>query len=141
LKRLQTYPAPGITVTFDPNLCIHSAACLRALPAVFDVRRRRWVAPEAAPPAAVAAAIERCPSGALRYVLEGAAEPPADAGARAEPKTTIVASRNGPLLVEGEFELLDEHGVRLDAAGRAALCRCGGTANAPFCDGTHKRNS
>ena len=69
MKRLQTYPAAGIAVTFDPNVCQHSGVCLRTLPAVFDVRRRRWVAPEAASAAEVAAAIDRCPSGALRYVL------------------------------------------------------------------------
>lgn len=69
MKRLQTYPGPAITVTFDPNVCIHSAVCLNALPAVFDVGRARWVRPEAASAAEVAAAIERCPSGALRYVL------------------------------------------------------------------------
>ena len=37
-KRLQTYEAPDITVTFDPNVCTHAAACVRGLPAVFDIR-------------------------------------------------------------------------------------------------------
>ncbi len=68
-KRLQTYEAPGITVTFDPNICMHSAVCIRGLPAVFDVRRTRWIAPEAASAADVAAQVARCPSGALRYAL------------------------------------------------------------------------
>jgi putative acetyltransferase len=36
VKRIQTYSAPGITVTFDPNVCIHSGVCLATLPAVFD---------------------------------------------------------------------------------------------------------
>ena len=74
MKRIQSYTAPGITVTFDPNICIHSAVCLTSLPAVFDVRRSRWVQPEAATIAEVAAAIDRCPSGALKYVLEGQSE-------------------------------------------------------------------
>jgi uncharacterized Fe-S cluster protein YjdI len=75
MKRLQSYSAPGITVTFDPNVCIHSAVCLRTLPAVFDVRRRRWIAPDAATVPEVVAAIGACPSGALRYVLEGQGAP------------------------------------------------------------------
>lgn len=75
MKRLQTYSVPGITVTFDPNVCIHSAVCLRSLPAVFDVGRRRWVAPEAAPVAEVAATIDTCPSGALKYLLPGGERP------------------------------------------------------------------
>jgi uncharacterized Fe-S cluster protein YjdI len=64
--RLQVYETPDITVTFDPSKCRHTAVCLRGLPAVFDVSRRRWVAPEAAPAAAVAAQVARCPSGALQ---------------------------------------------------------------------------
>jgi uncharacterized Fe-S cluster protein YjdI len=68
-KRLQTYEAPGIVVTFDPNICIHSGACVRGLPAVFDIRRKRWIAPEAASPTEVAAQVARCPSGALQYRL------------------------------------------------------------------------
>ena len=67
-RRLQTYEATGITVTFDPSICSHSGVCVRGLPAVFDVRRKRWVRAEAASPDEVAAQIERCPSGALRYV-------------------------------------------------------------------------
>lgn len=66
-KRLQLYETPEITVTFDPNICIHSGACVRGLPAVFDVSRKRWVRPEAASAAEVAAQIARCPSGALQY--------------------------------------------------------------------------
>jgi uncharacterized Fe-S cluster protein YjdI len=66
-KRLQTYETPEITVTFDPNLCTHSARCIRGLPAVFDIREKRWVRPERAPAADVAAQVARCPSGALQF--------------------------------------------------------------------------
>ena len=69
-KPLQTYETDEIIVTFDPNVCIHSGACVRGLPKVFDVRRKRWVAPEAAPAADVAAQVSRCPSGALQYQLK-----------------------------------------------------------------------
>ncbi len=65
--RLQTYEAPGITVTFDPEVCIHSGICVRGLQAVFDTSRRRWIRPEHATPDEVAAQVERCPSGALQY--------------------------------------------------------------------------
>ena len=66
-KRLQTYETPDITVTFDPNTCIHSGVCVRGLQAVFDVSRPDWVRPDAASPAEVAAQVRRCPSGALQY--------------------------------------------------------------------------
>jgi len=66
-KRLQVYETPEIVVTFDPNVCIHSAVCVTTLPAVFDVRRARWVRPEAADASEVAATVQKCPSGALRF--------------------------------------------------------------------------
>jgi uncharacterized Fe-S cluster protein YjdI len=68
-KRLQVYETAEITVTFDPNICIHSGACVRGLRAVFDTRRRDWVRPDAAPPEEVAAQVARCPSGALQFRL------------------------------------------------------------------------
>jgi uncharacterized Fe-S cluster protein YjdI len=67
-KRLQRYDADGITVTFDPNRCIHSGVCVRGLPAVFDVGRPDWVRPSAAPADEVVAQVARCPSGALQIV-------------------------------------------------------------------------
>jgi uncharacterized Fe-S cluster protein YjdI len=69
-KRLQVYETAEITVTFEPELCIHSGVCVRGLPAVFDVRRRRWVMPELGVTAEIAAQVERCPSGALKYRLK-----------------------------------------------------------------------
>ena len=69
-KPLQVYETDEITVTFEPGLCIHSGVCVRGLPAVFDVRRKRWVRPELASAADVAAQIRRCPSGALKYQMK-----------------------------------------------------------------------
>ena len=68
-KRLQIYKTDEITVTFDPNICTHAGACVRGLPAVFDVRRKDWIRPYTAPAAEVAAQVARCPSGALQYLL------------------------------------------------------------------------
>ncbi len=46
-------------------------------------------------------------------------------------------SKNGPLLIQGPLELVgSEERVR---GGQAVLCRCGGSANKPFCDGTHNK--
>jgi CDGSH-type Zn-finger protein len=54
----------------------------------------------------------------------------------------ITIRPNGPYLVEGECELLDVNGARIDTAARGprfALCRCGASVTKPFCDGTHSR--
>jgi uncharacterized protein len=64
--RLQVYETPDVTVTFDPAVCVHSGICVRGLPDVFDVKRKRWVRPEAASADAVVAQVARCPSGALQ---------------------------------------------------------------------------
>lgn len=47
---------------------------------------------------------------------------------------------NGPILVEGPVTLCDHHGNTIDTGGKDKffLCRCGQTANGPFCDGSHK---
>jgi CDGSH-type Zn-finger protein len=54
---------------------------------------------------------------------------------------TITPYRDGPLIVRGDFRLLDQDGAEIDP-GRAtiALCRCGRSAIKPFCDGSHKRS-
>jgi CDGSH-type Zn-finger protein len=55
--------------------------------------------------------------------------------------TKITVSHNGPLRIEGDFEILDPSGKAFGLAGRTAisLCRCGLSANKPFCDGSHRR--
>ena len=52
----------------------------------------------------------------------------------------ICVRNDGPLRVEGEFELVDAEGQPYGLGGRAniALCRCGHSSNKPFCDGSHK---
>ena len=53
----------------------------------------------------------------------------------------ITVRANGPLLVEGESEVFDAAGNKVDTAGKAtiALCRCGSSSNKPFCDGNHNK--
>jgi uncharacterized Fe-S cluster protein YjdI len=69
-KRLQLYEIDEISVTFDPNICIHSGVCVRGLPKVFDIKRKRWIRPELATAQQVAEQIQRCPSGALQYKMK-----------------------------------------------------------------------
>lgn len=54
------------------------------------------------------------------------------------PDTVIRAYPDGPLLVRGDFQLLDEQGQPIDPQrGTIALCRCGRSGSKPFCDGSH----
>src|SRR2546426_7575279 len=62
--------------------------------------------------------------------------------------TRITPKPNGPLVVEGPVKIVTPDGRELAVPprkdGRPAevvvLCRCGGSATKPFCDGSHKRN-
>lgn len=51
----------------------------------------------------------------------------------------VTPSAQGPLRLEGDFELLSGDGRTIYRGNRVSLCRCGGSANKPFCDGTHSR--
>ncbi|MBI3939452.1 MAG: CDGSH iron-sulfur domain-containing protein [Acidobacteria bacterium] len=53
----------------------------------------------------------------------------------------VVCNNNGPLRITGSFVIKDGKGDSYDLAGRTtiALCRCGNSANKPFCDGSHNR--
>jgi CDGSH-type Zn-finger protein len=56
----------------------------------------------------------------------------------------ITVKPNGPYRVEapeGSIDLADANGTKFDLTGKTAfsLCRCGGSVNKPFCDGTHSR--
>ena len=45
---------------------------------------------------------------------------------------------NGPLLIKGDFVVIDAAGNSYEKKDVVALCRCGHSANKPFCDGSHK---
>ncbi|HEY9139876.1 MAG TPA: CDGSH iron-sulfur domain-containing protein [Bryobacteraceae bacterium] len=52
----------------------------------------------------------------------------------------VTVFSNGPIRIEGEFEIVDPSGSAFGLAGRTSvgLCRCGHSANKPFCDGSHR---
>jgi CDGSH-type Zn-finger protein len=54
--------------------------------------------------------------------------------------TIITVNNNGSLKVDGSFEVRDKEGNLYDLGGReiVSFCRCGLSANKPFCDGSHK---
>jgi uncharacterized protein len=53
----------------------------------------------------------------------------------------VCASAGGPLLVSGGVRILDAEGTVLYEGDKAALCRCGGSQNKPFSDGTHRKTA
>jgi CDGSH-type Zn-finger protein len=55
--------------------------------------------------------------------------------------TKIVFLKNGPIVIDGDLELVDSNNNQLSVAGRmkVSLCRCGFSSQKPFCDGSHKK--
>jgi CDGSH-type Zn-finger protein len=52
----------------------------------------------------------------------------------------IVPTENGPYKVTGPIDLVDQDGNPIPVRGKTIfLCRCGGSTNKPFCDGTHSK--
>ncbi len=54
---------------------------------------------------------------------------------------TVTVRNNGPLRLEGDITLTDQDGRAFGLGGRTvvSLCRCGHSANKPFCDGSHAK--
>ncbi len=52
---------------------------------------------------------------------------------------TITPTTNGPYMVAAGLPVTDARGERSVAETPVFLCRCGGSASKPFCDGTHAR--
>lgn len=126
------YKGSKIAVTYDVKRCIHAAECVRGLPEVFDVSRKPWVDPEAAPPEDIAKVIQRCPSGALHYQRsDGGTEESAPGDNR------IKLAINGPLHFRGDLRIVSADGQVVMTDTRMSLCRCGASQNKPFCDGSH----
>ena len=53
----------------------------------------------------------------------------------------VTVNDHGPIRIEGDFTICDAGGKEFGLAGRTviSLCRCGHSANKPFCDGAHAR--
>jgi len=53
-------------------------------------------------------------------------------------KLILKLMKNGPVLVEGTYNMQENKGQFSQSDKNMALCRCGGSSNKPFCDGSHK---
>jgi CDGSH-type Zn-finger protein len=53
--------------------------------------------------------------------------------------TKLTLLPDGPISVQGDFEILKADGTKVETKETAYICRCGHSSNKPFCDGTHKK--
>jgi hypothetical protein len=115
-------------------MCIHSAICFHGLPGVFDPRKRPWITAEGGTTDEIVAQVSKCPSGALSYFRNNEMTNPA-----VDVEAIVEVSANGPLLVYGNIRIKDAEGNQTIKNKVTALCRCGQSANKPYCDGTHRK--
>ena len=131
----RVYSDDRIQVFWEPKLCIHVQNCVRGLSEVFDAESRPWIHVEAADADRIAETVATCPTGALHFHrLDGG---PQEEGTE---ETLVEPRPNGPLFLRGRIRIEDAAGNLIREDTRVALCRCGGSANKPFCDGTHRTN-
>jgi CDGSH-type Zn-finger protein/uncharacterized Fe-S cluster protein YjdI len=121
-----------VLLRFDTQRCIHARMCVLGEPEVFLANTPgEWLFPDKATPERIAIVAAACPSGAITYDrLDGGPD-------EAAPRVNALRVReNGPLAVVAEMQLVG-HENATGSHFRATLCRCGASANKPFCDGSH----
>ena len=148
------YSNDDITVHWKPSECIHSTICYKNLIEVFNPSSRPWVNMRGASTDKITDIVKRCPTNALTYTWNDgrpSEKPPEelagpkpgfepekrDQGEETIAKLEII--KGGPLLVEGQFKIFGPDGKEINKKRIAFLCRCGGSKNMPFCDGTHRK--
>lgn len=141
------YSNGEVTIIWKPGQCTHSTICWKqntGLPAVFDPQLRPWIKPEASDTIKIIEQVKKCPSGALTYIMNDAINEvePISTPDNQESKsaTKIELIENGPYLISGVFEIMDYDGTIKTKENSCSLCRCGGSKNKPFCDGSHAQS-
>lgn len=130
---VKRYKKNDLTVVWKPKLCIHSTICVQELPEVYNPKAKPWIRPENASVDDLKAQISKCPSGALSYVMENQEQPKEVI----MEDTKVELRKNGPLLVHGNLQVTDTEGNTEKKERITAFCRCGASANKPYCDGSH----
>jgi len=127
----ENYLGEKITIHDNRGICAHAGRCTDGLASVFRLKEEPWIHPDAESVDEIVATIQKCPSGALSYSIDDLEH----SDQNGEP--SIFIPPNGPYVVSGELDLVDT--IKGEGASREhfTICRCGGSKNKPFCDGTH----
>ena len=132
-----------MTVVWKPGICIHSTLCWKGLLSVFNPKEKPWIKMDGATTERIIEQVRKCPSGALSYFLNdqaGVAENPDQVVSESAHIMRIQVSHGGPYLINTECVIVHTDGREETKTGIVALCRCGQSANKPYCDGSHKKS-
>lgn len=132
LDKRVNYVGKEITIHDNRGICSHVGFCTESLPSVFKQGGEPWIDPNGASKDEIITTIEKCPSGALSYSLEGVEHRDQER----EPLVTV--SNDGPYFVTGGIQIVGHENRAEEVSNEhCTLCRCGSSKNKPFCDGTH----
>jgi CDGSH-type Zn-finger protein len=127
-ERAKSYGGEGIEMFDDRPTCVHAGFCGNNVTNVWKMAADTG---DSRIRAEAMAMIERCPSGALTYAVDGETIEP-------DLPTEVAVIPDGPLWVSGGVEISRADGTSLEVRNRVTLCRCGQSASKPLCDGSHK---
>lgn len=154
-NRNRKYTNGDINIYWRADLCVHNTYCYRTLRSVFDPSKRPWVNPLGADSEQIKVVIEACPTDALMFrwcddnknnqetsaKLYKGDEATEFGGSKSSDVETSGCSinlrPNGPIIIDGECQVEDSDGTLLRSQKMYSLCRCGGSKNQPYCDGSH----
>jgi uncharacterized Fe-S cluster protein YjdI len=130
------YKKGNLTVVWKKDVCIHAGNCVKGLPGVFKVNAKPWINVDGADTEAIKKQIDRCPSGALSYIIsEAEVTNLADKSEFIE----VEVMKDGPLLVHAKVTIDNDGETIVKEVKQTAFCRCGASDKKPFCDGSHRK--
>jgi CDGSH-type Zn-finger protein len=132
LNRERGYVGKHVTIHDNRVICAHAGECIKNLPQVFRKTDRPWIDPDSATVEEVIKAVNKCPSGALSYSVEGV-----HYDVKGDIIPCIKIAKDGPYHASGHIELKNDDELQSPNKTSYTLCRCGASKNKPFCDGSH----
>ena len=132
LTKERVYKGNEISIHDNRVICCHATECIEQLSSVFRLEERPWIDPDGADVETIIEVIEKCPSGALSYTLNGKYYRDQNG------EQAIQIAENGPYNISGSVGLKVEEILQPPSKEHYSLCRCGASKNKPFCDGAHR---
>jgi glutamate synthase domain-containing protein 2/CDGSH-type Zn-finger protein len=130
--RRDSYVGKQITIHDNRGICAHAGFCTEGLPKVWRMNTEPWIDPDGATAEEIIEVVKRCPSGALSYSID-------DIEYRDDENRSpsVLVAPKGPYAIKGSCELVGGEFGEGASLEHYDLCRCGGSKNKPFCDGSH----
>jgi len=125
--RANSLGGTGIEVFDDRGICVHAGFCGNKVSNVWKMAPKTE---DTVVRAQVMAMVEKCPSGALTYAVDGEVIEP-------DLPDEVAVVPDGPLWVSGGISITRSDGEVVETRQRVTLCRCGASDIKPLCDGSH----